>query len=132
MPVNPAISPNLYQLQGQQIHVTYSTSSFDGKPRFDYQDAYNSLQFVGDEIRTATSEIGTLVSVSIRKTIDTGSTSFTLLLPNINLENTKQASIITEGITTIHRFSVVPMLRQGQTQLYNVTQLSGTAQAVDF
>ncbi len=74
MLVTPTISPNLYQLQGQQIHVTYSTSSFDGKPRFDYQDANNSLHFVGDEIRSTSSEIGMLVSITIRKTIDTGST----------------------------------------------------------
>lgn len=132
MLVTPTISPNLYQLQGQQIHVTYSTSSFDGKPRFDYQDANNSLHFAGDEIRATSSEIGMLVSVTIRKTIDTGSTSFTLLLPHVNLDRAKQAFITTEGITTIHRFSIVPMFRQGQTDLYDVTELSGTAEAVEF
>ena len=45
-------TPNLYQLHGHHLHITYSTSSIDGKPRFQYHDPFQTLQFSGDQIRT--------------------------------------------------------------------------------
>lgn len=125
-------SPNLYQLQGSHLHVTYATTGIDGKPHVTYQDASQTLSFAGDEIRTLSSEIGDLVSVSIRRTIDAGSTSFTLLVPHVNLGQARSVHIATEGITTIHRFSVVPAFNQGQTELYTVVALTGTASLVAF
>ncbi|HEV2989010.1 MAG TPA: hypothetical protein VG759_11245 [Candidatus Angelobacter sp.] len=131
-PATPAKQPNLYQLQGHGLHITYSTSGIDGKPHFTYQDAHQSLQFSGSEIRTASTEIGTLVTVTIRRTIDTGSTSFSLMVPTVNLGNANQVHIKTFGVTTIHKFSVVPAFNQGQTELYTLTDLSGTASFVVF
>jgi hypothetical protein len=58
-------APNLYQLKGHGLHVTYSTSSIDGRPRLSYQDTHQMHSFVGDEIRTDPSEIGTLVTVTL-------------------------------------------------------------------
>lgn len=128
----PVKSPDLYQLRGAQLHITYSTTSFVGKPSFVYQDATQTLTFEGDQIRTVATEIGTLVTVTIRMTIDSGSTSFTLFVPRVNLGSSNQAPIHTEGITTLHRFSVVPVFNQGQTELYTVTPLAGTASFVNF
>jgi hypothetical protein len=34
-----ANQPNLYQLSGSGIHITYSTSSGGGQPHFAYRDA---------------------------------------------------------------------------------------------
>src|SRR5262245_54302748 len=82
----PTTRPNLYQLQGEALHVTYATSGIDGLPHFSYQDAHQTLSFKGDEIRVAETEIGMLVTVSIRRTIDSGATSFTLLVPTVNVE----------------------------------------------
>ena len=128
----PVTAPDLYQLQGAQLHITYSTTSLDGKPRFVYQDASQTLAFEGDQIRTVITEIGILVTVTIRMTIDNGSTTFTLLVPTVNLGPSNNAFIDTEGITTIHRFSTVPAFNQGQTELYTVTRLTGTASFVPF
>jgi hypothetical protein len=128
----PNLSPNLYLLQGHQLHITYSTTGFDGNPHFTYQDARHTLNFVGKEIRTLDTEIGTLVSVTIVQTVDTGSTTFTLLVPKINLGSSKKASVKTEGITTIHRFSIIPIFNQGQTEIYSVIPLSGSAELVAF
>src|ERR1700686_226513 len=79
------VTPNHYQLQGDHLHVTYSTTSFGGKPQLSYQDASQSLNFTGDQIRKAPTEIGTLVTVTIHLPVDSGSTSFTLLVPAVNL-----------------------------------------------
>ncbi|HEX6405183.1 MAG TPA: hypothetical protein VF003_18820 [Pseudonocardiaceae bacterium] len=130
--VLPVNTPDLYSLHGDQLRITYSTTSFDGKPRFDYQDATQIHSFEGDQIRTVTTEIGMLVTVTLCRSIDRGSTTFTLLVPTVNLGSSQQAPIDTMGITTIRRFSPVPAFNQGQTELYRVTPLIGTASFVNF
>jgi hypothetical protein len=121
-------------IQGGQffLHVVYSTSGFDGKPHLQYHDPSQTLDFSGDQITTTPSPIGTLVTVTIRRTVDSGSTTFSLLVPQVNLGHSTSASIRTFGVTTVHRFSIVPFLAQGQTELYTVTELQGTAESVAF
>jgi hypothetical protein len=127
-----AATPNLYQLHGSHLSITYSTTGIDGKPHLAYHDAVRLLHFTGDQIRSVTTEIGTLVTVTILLTVDAGSTTFTLLVPHVNLDQTNQAHISTEGITTRHRFSIFPLADLGQTQVYTVTPLTGTARLVTF
>jgi hypothetical protein len=126
-------SPNLYELQGGGIHVTYSTSGFGAKQSFSYQDANGSQNFTGDHIKVVETSIGALVTVVIRLTVDSGSTSFSVLLPTVNLTGPGHpAPISTVGITTIHRFSIIPAFNRGQTELYQITPLLGTAEQVLF
>ena len=124
--------PNLYQLHGHHLHITYSTSSIDGKPRLLYHDPFQTLQFSGDQIRTLDSEIGTLVTVTTRLTPDFGSTSFTLMVPQVNLEQSSESHVNTFGVTTFHRSSIAPQLDLGQKEQYTVAELSGTASLVAF
>jgi hypothetical protein len=124
--------PNLYDLQGNGLHISYSTTGFDGKPHFSYQNGAQVLNFSGDQIRTVGTEVGTLVSVTTLMTIDSGSTTFTVLIPRVNLDSTLQAAVKTEGITTKHKFSLIPDLMRGQLDTYKFTLLSGTASFVNF
>ncbi len=128
----PFISPNLYQLSGSNLHISYSTSGIDGKPHFSYQDTQHNLSLTGDDIRAVECDLGTVVSVTIQRTIDSGSTSFSVLIPRVNLAAGESVRIRTKGIITIHRFSIVPALNHGQLDLYTVTTLRGTASHVDF
>jgi hypothetical protein len=134
------IHPNLFQLSGRHHHagnnlqVSYLTHSGpatpqfpQGPPHFTYQDESQSLSFVGPEVEVVNSELGDVVSVVIRRTIDSGSTTFSLLVPNVNIVAGQQAVIHTEGITAIHRLSLAPGLDQGQRDQYSVTPLEGTA-----
>src|ERR1044072_2810678 len=106
--------PNLYQLSGHKIQVTYSTSSFEGLPLFHYQDPSQNLQFKGKEIRTIDTQGGTLVAVTLNLTPDLGSTSFTLLVPQVGLGHSDSVHIETGGITTLHKTSIVGPPLQGQ------------------
>ena len=124
--------PNLYELSGEGIHITYSTTSFAGPPLFTYQDANQSKQFMGDQIRTVETEIGTLVTVTTFLTVDSGSTTFTVLIPQVNLRSADSVSISTEGIATVHRLRIVGPPLQGQTEVYTVYALTGTASFVFF
>jgi hypothetical protein len=125
-------TPNTYQLHGGDLDVRYLTTSLDGKPQFAYSDGQRVLSFEGDAIRTLQSELGLLVSVTILQTVDTGSTSFTLLVPAVDLGESNQAPVRTEGITTTHHFFINPALNRGQTERYKVVRLTGTASELTF
>jgi hypothetical protein len=125
-----ANQPNLYELHGGGIHVTYSTTSISGQPLFSYHDAVQVKNFSGNEIKAVQTDIGTLVTVVIHLTIDSGSTTFSLLLPNVILPASNVAHITAEGITTLHRFSIPPPV--GQTEFYTVRTMHGTARFVVF
>ena len=129
----PALSQaNVFQLNGGGRHVTVTLNGIDGKPHFSYQDAHQTLTFQGDEIRQLDGDLGLVASVSIRRTVDQGSTSFSVLLPRVNVPGSQIVPIRTEGITTVHRFSLVPALDHGQLDTYTVTSLDGTATHVFF
>jgi hypothetical protein len=72
------------------------------------------------------------VTVTIKKTVDTGFTTFSLLIPHVNLGYSNEVKIVTNGITTLNRFSTIPQFNQGQKQTYTIIHLKGTAQAVNF
>jgi hypothetical protein len=120
-----ANQPTLYELSGNGIHVTYSTTSITGQPLFTYHDALQFKSVSGDAIKAEETGIGTVVTIVLHITTDRGSTTFSLLLPRVNLPASNVANITAEGITTLQRFSVPPP--QGQTQLYTVHTLHGTA-----
>jgi hypothetical protein len=88
--------------------------------------------FTGSEIRVAeVPDLGTLVSVTIHMMVDSGSTTFTVLLPRVNLPAPlalpAAVPVTTDGVTTLHRFSTVLALQHGQQETYTVTPLQGTA-----
>ncbi len=131
------VIPNYYQLEGDGIRIKYSPDAGpvtpSGKGYFSYQDKLRALTFHGDQIRRVeTPDLGTIVTVTLLRTVDTGATVFSVLLPAVNLPGRLGASvpIHTDGITTVHHFSVIPAFSQGQQDDYRVTPLSGTASNV--
>jgi hypothetical protein len=127
------IAPNHYQLSGGGISITYLPVGAGGLAHLLYQDTQRTLNFTGDQIRSVeVPDLGTVVSVTLMITVDSGSTTFSMLIPKVTLQNTTGASahIHSEGITTVHRFSLVPMFDLGQDELYTVTAMRGTASSV--
>ena len=126
-----AKQPTLYELSGNGIQVTYTTRSITGQPQFYYHDAVQAKSFSGSQIQTADTIIGKLVTVFLVQTVDGGNTTFTLVVPNVNLPPSNFTTISTEGITTLHKFSIFkPPL--GQTETYTFHPLTGTAIFVEF
>jgi len=124
--------PNLFELRGGGIKVTYSTSSFDGKPRLTYEDQKISLIFQGEEIRSLDTEIGLQLTVTLEQIPDLQTVTLTLILPMINLQG-NEGRFRTQAITTTHRTSIGgPDLVKGALQLYRVRPLRGIARTVVF
>src|SRR6516164_7651491 len=99
------VAPDFYQLSGDGISITYSPSAGPVRPHgggiFTYHDGHRALNFSGDQIRRVdTPDLGSIVSVTLLLTVDAGSTTFSVLLPAVNLPNRLGASapIQTVGI----------------------------------
>jgi hypothetical protein len=129
-------APNLYILhnnviQGGQfsLSVVYSSAGLGGEPLFEYHDGSQLLSFLGNQIRTTELPLGNLVTVTISATADTGSATFTLVVPSVGLLG-QSLNINTFGVTTTRRGGILPNI--GQQDLYAVTELAGTAEFVVF
>ena len=123
----PLVAANMFAVAGGGLHVSYSTSGIDGKPHLSYQDPMRALSFTGDQIRRVEGDLGAIVSVTIVNVVDAGSTTFSLLVPQVNVPPFGSVSISTEGITTHHASSIAPALNRGQRDFYHVTPMLGTA-----
>ena len=124
--------PNLFELSGHGVQVTYSTTGIDGHPHFNYSGSYGhheNLAFSGSEIRTQQSELGTLVSVTLIRTVNAGDTVLTLLLPSIRLTGETARPIETLAIIS-KTFGILP--HEGAQPIYDAVKLSGSAQKVFF
>lgn len=119
--------PDRFALQGDDVEITYSTTSFVGKPQFSYQGAGTPSHFDDGQIRTVKTEIGTLVTVTLA--IQPGSTqSLSLLLPDIQPSGS-ETTFDTVAVFTTHRTTgSTPLPPLGAVEAYRVVPLKGTAQ----
>ena len=110
------------------LQVSYSVAG----PNLHYHQGAVVKDFTGNQIRVAeVPDLGTLVSVTIQMMVDSGSTTFTMLLPRVNLPAPPAlpaaVPVTADGVTTLHRFSTVLALQHGQQESYAVTPLQGSA-----
>jgi hypothetical protein len=127
-----ASEPNLYELAGRRVQITYATTSFTGEPRLSYRSPTQSLEFRGDEIRAIRTEIGQQITVTLREVPDLKTVTLTLLIPDINLER-GTGLFETKAIITTHRTTIGgPDLVQGPIQSYDTQDLFGRASEVAF
>ena len=121
------VQPNLYTFDGD-AQISYVTADSSGQPQFTYQDDTYNLSFSGGDIRTQDSELGTLVSVSLVRSVDAGATVLTLLLPGNNLSSGDVQSFDTIGVIT-QTFGILP--HDGAQRTYQTLFLQGTAQSAN-
>ncbi len=134
-PTAPAmVAPNQYQLSGGGLTISYFPLGRGpigpaGATALVYQDAHHTLTFTKEQVQTDhVGDLGTLLSVTLTESVDIGFTSFTLLLPAVQLPDRfgATAHICTEGITTTHRI-FAGLIGHAQAQSYTTTHLYGTA-----
>ena len=126
--------PNQYHVHGGGISVSYYPDGFGppigdrGPIAFVYQDAHRSQSFASEDVRTVkVDDLGMVVSVTLVESVDTGSTTFSLLVPDVQLPDQQPSVFIhTDGITTVHR-AFVALIGHPQADTYTVTALSGPA-----
>jgi len=124
------VQPTIWNLSNAAtgLQVSYSVAG----PHLHYHQGSVVQNFTGNQIRVAeVPDLGTSVSVTIHMLIDSGSTTFTMLLPRVNLPAPPAlpaaVPVTADGVTTLHRFSTVLALQHGQQEFYTVIPLQGTA-----
>lgn len=138
MPQMQFVEPNSWDLSGSGVHVRYTNVALPGPaggPHLTYQHTHGvAKQFSGNEIRSLlVPDLGMVVSVTLQMTVDAGSTTFSLLLPNTSILLQGPISSVpvhTDAITTHHAGPLAPILAHGQKAFYSVVSLSGTASHV--
>ena len=103
------IRPNRYALRSDDgtTRVEYDTTSLLGQPTLNLSQGPSPTgpirHFSGSQIRAVSTEIGTLVSVTTQMSVDTGSTSFGVLIPAITLTSVSdQEAFETQAVITSH------------------------------
>jgi hypothetical protein len=131
----PNIQPNRFVMQSSDAttKVDYETSSFIGQPTLNLTQGPGMppiRHFAGSQIRRVHTEVGTLVSVTTQVSVDTGSTSFSVLIPSITLAApADHITFTTEAIITSHTGpNSVPAT--GVHETYKFIQLQGEASFV--
>ena len=123
---------NVFNLSSPHINVSYSNGSLGSILGLTYQDDQQTLQFRDQELRRISTDLGEEVTVTLCLTVDMGSTTFTLLVPQVGVELKQTVPVNTIGITTLHRFSLIPSIDHGQLDSYRVVKLQGTASSSPF
>lgn len=121
--------PNQYHLSGHGVSVDISTTSITGAPQVLYQDAHGAQTFTGEQVTIEDTAFGRAVTVAISRTVDAGYTSFTVLLPTLNLARGGH-HVDTLGIVGLHRTPLTG-IGHGQSTTYSTVSLHGSAAQVE-
>jgi hypothetical protein len=125
------IEPNLFDLKGGGVMVSWTTASITGQPQLTYDDGGEPLTFGPDELQISPSPMGRLVTADIEVVPDSHSTSLVLVVPPVNLAGRRPQRVRTVAIVTRRETPFAPELPTGQLQSYKVLRLSGTASRVE-
>jgi hypothetical protein len=126
----PNVEPNQYSMQSHHLKITYTTDGFQGQPTLHYEDGKLTKDFKGSDIRVEQTEIGNLVTVTTFITVDTLSTTFSVLIPPVVLTgNSDREQFHTLGIQTQHKTALV-LPANGARETYEVHTLKGVAALV--
>lgn len=122
--------PNQFTLNGENLRVKLSLGGRGGESHLRYQDSHQVRDFVGDEIFLEATSLGQFATVVTLDTPGIGHSSFTLVIPAVNVAAGPQ-TVATLGITTLHRTRPEGIAR-GQLRTYHITELRGSAKHVDY
>ncbi len=118
----------MFILSGEDIKISYYINE-DNSSSLDYQDTKQSLSFSPEQVRQEQSEIGHLITVSLKTSVDAGATTFTLVQPDVKLGGQTEQPLETFAIIT-QSFGTSP--RVGTQRTYRVVQLKGSGQYTDY
>jgi hypothetical protein len=120
---------NRFLLRHHDLRVEYNVGGNPGFTALSYTDGGDDpVNFKADEVTTITTALGELVSVPLRKTVDTGGELFGFFLPDIEVTGGQRKEFITTGIRA--RFSG-PDSFPHRPESWHGVELHGTAEEVE-
>jgi hypothetical protein len=89
---------NKYLLHGDGIAVTYIIGGNPTFPSLTFDEGATHKTFTPAQITTDMTGLGTMVSVALVQTVDTGGTRFGFFLPTLDLKLGQTAPVATIGV----------------------------------
>jgi hypothetical protein len=121
-----SVSANKYTLKHHDVTVEYDVDITPGIPALTYTDESGPRSFRDGQITVENTAIGSLVSVALRESVDTGGERFGFYLPDVEV-TTGSAEFRTVGV--YDTFSGPDSIPRRPTT-YRCIELYGTAQNV--
>jgi hypothetical protein len=119
---------NLYVLSDKDMSIKYFSGDADSPPTLSFENALYDKQYTGEEVEVTETILGSVVTVYVDANPDLNVLTFSLLVPDVNIENSEEESVTTIGIMTNSLTSIAgPDLVDGQIDFYEVHSLVGTA-----
>jgi hypothetical protein len=89
---------NQFTLRGHHIEVKYTVGATPGIPALHYKEGSVSRDFKTNEITVDRTALGSLVSIPLSRSVDTGGTTFAFFLPAIEVTRGQTAEFTTVAI----------------------------------
>jgi hypothetical protein len=122
------VAANKFLLKHHQVEVDYTLGATPGIPALVYQDGSSAPKsFTSAEITTDQTGLGTLVSVSLVTSIDTGGERFGFFLPQLDVPRGQSEEFRTVGV---HEKFSGPDSIPHHDPSWRCIELHGTAQTV--
>ena len=122
------MSANHFVLRHHHIEIDYTVGITPGLTALTYRDGSSpAISFTTEEIVTDETALGTLVSVALQRTIDTGGEMLGFFLPQLDVPNGDYGDFETVGI--YERFSGPDSVPQVPPSWRSI-ELHGSAQSV--
>jgi hypothetical protein len=116
--------------QSNDIHIVFLPQILRGDrkiPQLDYQGAEGKFTFRGKQIKQQPSNLGLLVSVTLKINADGGGLDFAFVLPSVDLAGQKSQDFETIAIATTRSQKIVAN-HVGTEFIYKVLTLKGVAE----
>jgi hypothetical protein len=121
------MSANKFVLTHHQIEVDYTVGISPGLTALTYKDGAEVKTFKSNEITTNDTALGSLVSIPLLLTVDTGGERFGFLLPQIDVARGQTTDFKTVGV---HETFGGPDSIPHVAPTWRCIELRGTAQTV--
>ena len=118
----------MFLLTGEGLKISYYINE-DNSSELDYEDAQGSYTFQSNQLHIQQSAIGTLITASLKSSAGAGTTTFTLVLPDVKLGGQTKQPLETFGVIA-QDTSALP--KPGAQLTYRVVALQGTGQYTDY
>lgn len=118
----------MFLLAGEDLKISYYINE-DNSSELDYQDAQESYTFQSSQLHIQQSAIGTLITASLKSSSEAGTTTLTIVLPNVKLAGQTKQPLATFAVIA-QDYSALS--RAGAQLTYRVVALQGTGQYTDY
>ena len=118
---------NKFTLKGGQVEIEYTIGANPSFPALTYKDGATTKSFTPNEITTQSTALGSLVSIPLRRSIDTGGATFAFFLPDIDVPSGQTATFTTAAVGD--EFSGPDSIPR-QPTTWRACVMQGTAQTV--